>query len=143
VRIWSIHPKYLDRQGLIALWREALLAQKVIMGKTRGYRHHPQLFRFLSQSDPVAAIATYLEYVFAEAVARGYRFDKRKIDERRIVFQIPVSKGQLMYEWLHLREKLRSRNPEYYNTCRKINRPEPHPLFEIVEGEIEHWECSK
>jgi len=30
MRLWTIHPKYLDRQGLLALWREALLAQKVL-----------------------------------------------------------------------------------------------------------------
>ena len=84
MRIWSFHPKYLDRQGLIALWREALLAQKVLRGETRGYKHHPQLLRFRSQYDPVAAIAKYLEYVFAEVVTRGYNFDRHKIEGRRM-----------------------------------------------------------
>jgi hypothetical protein len=113
------------------------------MGETRGYRHHPQLRRFLSQRNPVAGIATYLESVFAEAVARGYHFDGRKIDERRIDYQIPVSNGQLVYEWLHLGEKLQSRNPEHFNTYRKIERPELHPLFKIVEGDREEWERGK
>ncbi len=31
MRIWSLHPKYLDRQGLLACWRETLLAQKVMI----------------------------------------------------------------------------------------------------------------
>jgi hypothetical protein len=29
-RIWSLHPKYLDARGLVALWREGLLAQAVL-----------------------------------------------------------------------------------------------------------------
>ena len=37
MRLWTLHPKYLDPQGLVALWREALLARAVLQGKTRGY----------------------------------------------------------------------------------------------------------
>ncbi|HEU5178767.1 MAG TPA: pyrimidine dimer DNA glycosylase/endonuclease V, partial [Burkholderiales bacterium] len=32
MRLWSLHPKYLDARGLVALWREALLAQAVLRG---------------------------------------------------------------------------------------------------------------
>src|SRR5690606_6899395 len=42
MRLWSLHPRYLDRQGLLALWREALLARAVLRGETRGYTLHPQ-----------------------------------------------------------------------------------------------------
>lgn len=56
VRLWSLHPRYLDTAGLTAGWREALLAQKVLTGVTRGYRHHPQLERFL----PGSALAAEL-----------------------------------------------------------------------------------
>ncbi len=49
MRLWSLHPKYLDRQGLLAVWREGLLAQKVLQGKTKGYKNHPQLKRFQQQ----------------------------------------------------------------------------------------------
>ena len=52
MRLWTLHPRYLDARGLVALWREALLAQKVLRGKTRGYRAHPQLQRFREQADP-------------------------------------------------------------------------------------------
>ena len=41
MRLWTLHPQYLDPRGLVALWREALLAQKVLLGRTRGYRAHP------------------------------------------------------------------------------------------------------
>ena len=143
MRIWSLHPKYLDRQGLLALWREALLAQKVLKENTRGYKHHPQLVRFRAQSDPPAAIAAYLEYVFAEAVARGYKFDHTKIEGRPTNAPIPVAKGQLLYEWAHLKGKLQLRDPERYRALLKINKPELHPLLLIVEGEIEDWERRK
>jgi len=46
MRIWSLHPKYLDTKGLVALWRDALLARHVLQGKTTGYKNHPQLNRF-------------------------------------------------------------------------------------------------
>jgi len=45
LRLWSIHPKYLDYKGLVAVWREGLLAKRVLMGETKEYRDHPQLLR--------------------------------------------------------------------------------------------------
>ena len=72
MRLWTVHPSYLDARGLVALWREALLAQKVLLGKTKGYKAHPQLARFREAGDPVAVIASYLAAVHQEAAARGY-----------------------------------------------------------------------
>ena len=71
MRLWSLHPKYLDKLGLLGLWRESLLAQKVLLGKTRGYRNHPQLIRFKRTSDPILYIGTYLYYVYLEGKGRG------------------------------------------------------------------------
>jgi len=79
VRLWSIHPQYLDRAGLTALWREGLLAQKVLQGMTRGDRNHPKLVRFRSAADPVAAIGYYLTEGAKEAERRSYRDDPGKI----------------------------------------------------------------
>jgi hypothetical protein len=67
VRLWSLHPRYLDRQGLVALWREALLARAVLCGRTKGYRHHPQLERFRAHASPRLAICAYLGAIEAEA----------------------------------------------------------------------------
>ena len=58
--LWSLQPGLLDRMGLLALWREGLLAQKVLLGQTTGYRFHPQLKRFQGSKNPVGAINTYL-----------------------------------------------------------------------------------
>ncbi|HLW43123.1 MAG TPA: pyrimidine dimer DNA glycosylase/endonuclease V, partial [Candidatus Acidoferrales bacterium] len=78
MRLWSLHPSHLDGKGLVALWREGLLAQNVLRGKTKGYRFHPQLNRFRATKKPVIAIGTYLRAVAEEAKSRGYSFDASK-----------------------------------------------------------------
>jgi hypothetical protein len=143
MRIWTVHPRYLDRQGLLALWREGLLAQAVLLGATKGYLHHPQLIRFRCQRSPVAAIATYLKIVYAEAVQRGYDFDLRRIQKRRMRKHILETEGQLRYEWRHLLTKLRIRSPDHFRALRHIAVPEAHPLFEIVPGDVRRWEKQK
>ena len=140
MRLWTVHPRYLDAKGLVAAWREALLAQKVLAGKTKGYRHHPQLARFQAQADPLAAIATYLAGLADEAQARGYRFEAGKISPRRFTGRIAETRGQLLYEWGHLQAKLKVRAPELGRQQRKITKPESHPLFRIVPGGVRDWE---
>jgi hypothetical protein len=140
MRLWTLHPRYLDARGLVALWREALLAQKVLQGGTKGYKYHPQLARFRATTKPVAAIATYLVGVLEEATRRGYAFDATKISRRRIRGLIEASDGQLKYEWRHLRRKLLTRDPKRHKESRSIKVPEPHPLFRIIRGRIHEWE---
>lgn len=139
MRLWSLHPSYLDARGLTALWREGLLAQKVLRGLTRGYRHHPQLARFRARPKPVAAIASYLEAVLEEAVRRGYRFDARKIGAGRMRGTMPVTRGQLAFERGHLLRKLKVRSPRDYAARRKLAL-RPHPLFHAVPGGVAAWE---
>ena len=112
MRLWSLHPRYLDTKGLVALWREALLAQAVLRGRTRGYKHHPQLERFRAHASPRLAINAYLAAVHEEATARGYSFARRKVGQVRRVARIDVTRGQLDYEWRHLRRKLEA-DPEH------------------------------
>jgi hypothetical protein len=140
MRLWSLHPQYLDPQGLVALWREALLAQAVIAGRTRGYRHHPQLARFLASPSPRKTIAVYLRAVHAEATRRGYRFDASKIGRAGSIEPLIVTKGQLEYEWGHLRKKIERRSPAWSAELAKPTLPEPHPLFQVVAGGIADWE---
>jgi hypothetical protein len=140
MRIWSLHPKYLDRQGLLACWRETLLAQKVLQGDTKGYHHHPQLIRFRNCPDPLAAIATYLVSVAEEAEARSYTFNLLKINSARLTYKIPVTQGQVLYEWAHLKTKLSRRDPLRLAQIFGIEIPECNPLFEIVAGSVESWE---
>jgi hypothetical protein len=140
VRLWSIHPKHLDRQGLLALWREGLLAQKVLLGETRGYKSHPQLRRFSAATNPLFAIGCYLAAVVDEADRRGYSFDRSKILKSGDPPKIGVGEGQVEYEWKHLLNKLKTRTPEVYEINRCQPGPEIHPLFRIVPGGIENWE---
>jgi len=140
MRLWSLHPKHLDAAGLVALWREALLAKAVLRGKTKGYRHHPQLLRFQERRDPVAAINSYLAAVHAEAVRRGYRFDVRKLVGPRTRGRIGVSRGQLAHEWKHLLAKLKLRSPAAFATARKLRGPSVHPSFTPRAGPIAEWE---
>ena len=140
MRLWTLHPKYLDAAGLVALWREALLAQKVLRGGTNGYKHHPQLIRFQDMPDPPAAIAAFLGRVHEEAVHRAYQFDATKIAAPQFAGSIEETEGQLLYEWRHLNEKLKRRAPERYEAHRSILIPLPHPLFRIVPGDVRGWE---
>ncbi len=140
MRIWSLHPKYLDTKGLVALWREALLAKHVLLGKTKGYRNHPQLIRFRQARDPLAAINRYLAEVHAEATRRGFSFQQEKFDASRSRFRIPVSQDQVAYEFKHLMNKLRIRDKERYEELKMIHEYEVHPLFSLCEGKIATWE---
>jgi hypothetical protein len=140
MRLWSLHPKYLDPQGLVALWREALLAKAVLRGQTRGYKHHPQLERFKSHPAPRYAINAYLAAVLAEADRRGYSFDRGKVGPVRNVSRIRVTAGQMDHEWRHLMAKLRTRNPALHRQWRDAKAREVHPLLEIVAGPVETWE---
>jgi hypothetical protein len=140
MRLWSLHPRYLDRAGLAALWREALLAQAVLRGETRGYRFHPQLLRFRGHPNPEEAIGAYLEKVWQEASERGYRYDPSKISLHSSKHPIPLTRGQLLYEKEHLLKKLLVRDPSRFSVLAEIVTPLPHPLFAVVEGEVEPWE---
>jgi hypothetical protein len=140
MRLWSLHPKYLDSQGLIALWRESLLAKKVLEGKTKGYKNHPQLDRFKHTSQPLYYISNYLSEIYSEAVKRGYKFDMTKIGCVTGFQKIKITCGQLAYEKNHLLNKLTKRNSlEFYERL-KDEAPALHPIFELTEGEIEIWE---
>lgn len=140
MRLWSLHPKHLDALGLVALWREGLLARAVLSGCTKGYRNHPQLNRFKHLKSPVVTMDRYLSRVFDEAQARGYRFEVSKINYlNNKGAKLQVTDGQLRYEWLHLLAKLEKRDPIKWKTER-LNLPAPLGCFQVVTGPIADWE---
>lgn len=139
MRLWSLHPKNLDRQGLLALWREGLLAKKVLKGGTKGYANHPQLQRFRSHADSGAAINHFLHVVADEAQRRGYHFDRSKLQAVDGVELISVTSGQVEYEFEHLRKKLSARDPARVDTLTN----DVHPLFRVIDGPVERWEIVK
>lgn len=140
MRIWSIHPKYLDPKGLVALWRETLLAKNVLEGKTSGYTNHPQLIRFKEAANPHVCINWYLNGVFGESLKRNYKFDRSKFQRTKEPARLPVTMGQLAYEKEHLLKKLQVRNLNHYHQIKPIKELDPHPLFIPVKGDVEDWE---
>ncbi len=140
MRLWSLHPKYLDAKGLVALWREALLAKSVLEGKTNGYKNHPQLMRFKNNTNSIQLINRYLSFVYLEAEAREYHFDRGKINWNFEESSLMVTSKQIDYEMTHLQKKLKKRNLDKYNENSKIKPIASHPLFHIIEGDIENWE---
>lgn len=142
MRLWSIHPAYLDAKGLVALWREGLLAQNVLLGNTKGYKNHPQLTRFKTTYNQIGAIAGYLRAVAGEADSRGYNFIKSKIIDVMFEDRIPVTDGQVHYEFRHLLKKLQVRDQALYEKLTGTVEVKLHPLFYPVSGGVEDWEIQ-
>lgn len=140
MRLWSLHPQYLDAKGLIAVWREGLLAQAVLEGKTRGYKNHPQLARFTGTGASESYIAAYLHAIFTESSKRGYCFNEEKIGQSASTGLLQVTEGQLRYEWSHLKGKLEVRAPAWLSQLEGVGVPEPHPQFQSVPGPVAEWE---
>lgn len=153
MRIWSLHPEYLDTKGLLAVWRETLLAKHVLEGKTKGYLNHPQLIRFKNSPHPLLYINKYLEEIYLEAKRRNYNFDSskfKKLSKKELekIKKIYVTDKQVEYEFKHLLRKLKIREPERYknlnleikNQNKENKSIKIHPIFKIKKGEIENWE---
>jgi len=140
MRIWSLHPKYLDTKGLVALWRETLLAKNVLEGKTKGYKNHPQLMRFKNSDNPLQVINQYLSAVYQESLTRGYHFNDVKFNINFHPRTLTVTQGQVAYEMQHLLRKLKTRDSQKYRELINQKIIELHPLFIIIEGEKESWE---
>lgn len=143
MRLWSIHPKYLDSKGLVALWRETLLAKNVLQNKTKGYKNHPQLERFKSQHSPISNINSYLKEIYNESQKRNFNFDHSKIGPIYKDKKIPVTSGQIKYEFEHLLKKLEERDQIRYNKLKEVKRIELSPVFKKISGSIENWEKVK
>lgn len=159
MRLWTLHPKYLDTKGLVALWREGLGAQRNILGLcgkmplAKGYNNHPQLKRFMKSEDPIRSIGFYLSRVYAEACERGFSFNSKLIHCSQFVDctkvqSIKVTSGQVLYESYHLWQKLYDRKSfkeSRVNIRNKLNNNcvtlEVHNIFKvIISDKREEWE---
>lgn len=140
MRLWSIHPKYLDSKGLVALWREGLLAKAVLEGKTKGYTNHPQLTRFKKSKSPIKTINVFLYHVWLEAIDRGYKFDVNKIKKYKDKINIYVNDKQIEYEFEHLQKKLKKRDSKKFRENLQIKKIFPNNIFRKKKGKIEDWE---
>ena len=140
MRLWTIHPKYLDSSGLIACWRETLLAKHVLKNATKGYKNHPQLIRFKKSPDPVLYINYFLYQIYLESVNRGFNFDKSKVDFKQVSSKLNTTTKQVEYEFNHLQKKLKLRSPDKYTENSKVKKIDVNDIFTVVKGKIEDFE---
>lgn len=85
--------------------------------------------------------------IYEEARKRSYCYNKSKIVKAaEKVEPIKITKGQILYEFHILKERVKGRDPKKYKEVleleRKGRRPKSHPLFVVIEGEVEPWEKS-
>lgn len=128
--LWSIHPKYLDKLGLIALWREGLLAQKALSVPSTQYIRHSELERFKNNENPLKAIGSYLCYVAAEGAKRGYNFTHERIvypnfDDYLII----INDDTLNLEVKNLKNKLKLRDKTKFKELTEMSKIESNPAF--------------
>ena len=141
MRLWSVSFKYLDAKGLLAVWREGLLAKNVLEGKTKGYKNHPQLQRFKNSKNPILMINVYLHFIVDEAEKRNYNFNREKLLKRSKTFdEIFVNDKLVEYEFSHLMKKLKIRDERRFENLISIKKIEVNFTFKIRKGEIENWE---
>lgn len=140
MRIWSIHPSYLDSAGINGCWRESLLAQKILNGHNFSYKNHSQMKRFYSDRESLLAIGTYLYYIYLESVKRNYNYDFNKILYFNNNYKMQVTENQLLYEFNLLQWKLKKRNYKKYLENKNIKEIFPNNIFDVKEGQIESWE---
>lgn len=140
MRLWSLHPRHLDARGLVARWREGLLARAVLRGATRGYRRHPQRERFSARWDPVAVVDCDASRVVGESRQRGYAFDASKITYSKWLHgSVPFTAGQIEHEWAHLLGKRKARDPFRWRAPRR-RQPTHDGCLHVVPGPIADWE---
>jgi hypothetical protein len=156
VRLWSIHPEYLDRMGLLGLWREALLAQQVLHGETENYKNHSHMQRFyaLPKEDAMQYMSDYLFFVWQEGKLRGYKLNVNHIKDPRNGGSLSgsprklftVSSGQLALEYQILCMRTRNRDHKHFlgledkYPSHRMWVPKPNPVFTLIHGRKEEWE---
>jgi hypothetical protein len=74
------------------------------------------------------------------SVKRGFNFNKNKINPDFVPTRLPVTDKQIKFELKHLLSKLETRDPEQFQKLSRKRKITVHPLFRIIDGEIEPWE---
>lgn len=130
--LWTVHPKYLDKQGLIALWREGLLAQKSLNGELDIELNNQVWQQFKNSENPLKAIGTYLSFIASEGARRGYKLGHEKIiypnfDDNKF----DIRPQDLIFEMKHLRDKLKLRDKNKWHEVNQVEQVEPNPAFRL------------
>ena len=147
MRIWTLHPRFLDRQGLLGQWREALQAKNALLDPHHSSNvcHERQLRRFkAAKIQALSCMGVYLHAVADEMILRGYKPNVSLIPYYvGTPSLIPVTQGQVNFEIAHLMAKLTERDPSRLLPLSKIRvlmSNQLNPIFKEVGGDIESWE---
>lgn len=136
MRLWTIHPEYLDNKQLSTLWRDTLLAKNVLSGLTKHHKSDSQLNRFQNHPIPRKAINFYLSIIWEESQNRNMPFDESKFSKTSLKEKefIEVNTGQVSFEFKRLKQEQKN---DIIQIPAKIKI---HPLFKSVNGPVEVWE---
>lgn len=86
------------------------------------------------------SINQYLTSVYKNSLERGYHFNKNKVNPNFIPTKLTVTDKQIKFEMEHLLTKMETRDPERFHKLSRKVKIDAHPLFRIIDGEIEPWE---
>lgn len=132
MRLWSIHPKYLDKHALIALWREGLLAQKALSGKGLVDEANVQLVRFKKSANPVRAIGSYLSFVASEGAKQGCKLNHERILQPNFEAKFMTTDvAQMELEVEQLKARMKTRNKDKFKLLTDVHKFEANPVFTL------------
>jgi hypothetical protein len=145
MRLWSIHPKYLDASRLNAQWREALLCKACLEDKTVGYLNHPQYLRVKNHPHPHDFINKFLYSIWEEGFNRGYKYDDTKFAICLDFEPMEVTEDQIEYEFEHLQKKLGEFDEQYVSNEQDFNEEGIllNDCFLLIPGPIMNFEKVK
>ncbi len=131
MNLLSIHPKYLDKQALISLWREGLTAQKVLNGELTLKKESSLLKRFRQSGNPIKAIGAYLSMIASEGARQGCKLNHEKIICPNFDSEaIELDSQQIIFEMNFLKDKLKKRDTQKYRELKQLHYIETNPVFD-------------
>lgn len=156
MRLWTIHPKYLDGKRLTSQWKEGIqmmhiwkeIGENPEPAKRLGYVSHPQVRRLsnllVADSGLISLLLhQHLTAVHEESVQRSYSFNKKLIDDLapdcKNAPKVYVTMGQVAYEFALMATK----NNEWSQKVAIDPYMLCNPIFQVVSGSIESWEKTK
>lgn len=131
MRVWTIHPKYLNRKELSACWHDGLRALKVLSEPEKYQRFYEGLSVFRVQSEPVYALAKYLQAIGKEGVKRGLQMDLSLLPEvpKDFRLKIPVSEERIASERKLLTKRLAGLGRWHLRKFQSMLPGRTNPLF--------------
>ena len=160
--LWIFHPKYLARNELSEIWREALKLQnnkEKILEKHRKKDPNPSKNildlvdeMMFASNDPIKFIGHFLTHIYFDARSRKYIWNSQRI--RMFEFKeklYPINEATVQEQFLIFKGKMEKKEEEiirrvrsegfknkgkrirYFAHYQDTEKPESHPLFYIEQ----------